>query len=309
MRVTIVALSLLALGASAHPGSLQAKEPTRKLIISGGGLAGGIEIVDSATLALSNVYSGNFLEMPGVALAPPASAPRYEISFYLLQRGSWLYNVSHRPRLQVAYVVYFAPDAVHHTAYVYLPGRGDTWSEWNHGVIIREQYEGRWSVASPAWAERINGAIARHPRVPAPRCPVSDTSAFFGRGNPIHGDVSTLTALLERNGLHVLCAYPTTFDRTLGRPAAGIVTNLGAFAVLFFPPPADAELVSITSKVVNGQVMTVLRSPDSRERPVTMVSADKTDFLTYKRWLFDTWQQPQLRAALASALRNSTAER
>jgi hypothetical protein len=306
MRVTIVALLLLVLGASAHPVPLQAKEPTRKLIISGGGLAGGVEIVDSATLALSNVYSGNFLEMPGLDLVPPASAPRYEISFYLPQRGSWLYNIAHRPRLQVAYVVYFAPDPVHHTAYVYLPGRGDTWSEWNHGVIIREQYEGRWSLASPAWAGRINSAIARGRRVPAPRCPVSDTSAFFGRGNPIHADVSALTALLERNGLHVLCAYPTTFDKTLGRPGAGIVTKLGAFAVLFFPPPSDAERVSITSRIVHGQVVTELRSPDRRERPVTIYSADKTDFLAYKRWLFDTWQQPQLRAALASAVAGKT---
>jgi hypothetical protein len=304
MRVSIVALSLLALGASNHPGSLQAKEPTRKLIISGGGLAGGVEIVDSATLALSNVYSGNFLG-PGAAQTPPPTAPRYEISFYLPQRGSWLYNIAHRPRLQVAYVVYFVPDVAHHIAYVYVPGRGDTWSDWNHGVIIRQQYEGRWTIASPAWAERINGAIARHPRLPAPRCPVSDTSTFFGRANPIHADVSALTALLEANGLHVLCAYPTTYDRTLGRPAAGIVTNLGAFAVLFFPPPADAERVIISSKIVDGRAVTELRSPDPRERPVTMVSADKTEFLAYKRWLFDTWQQPQLRAALASAVRHS----
>lgn len=303
MRVTIIALSLLSWGATVQPGCLLAKEPTRKLVISGGGLAGGVEIVDSATLALSNIYSGNFLEIPGAAQAPPETAPRYEISFYLPQRGSWFFNVTHRPRLQVSYVVYFVPDALHHTAYVYVPGRDDTWSDWNHGVIIRQQYEGRWSVASPAWAERINSAIAHHRRVPAPRCPISDT-AFFGNGNPIHADVSALTTLLEANGLHVLCAYPTTFDRTLGRRAVGMVTNLGGFAVLFFPPPADAERVSITSKVVNGQVVTVLRSPDTLQHPVTMVSTDKTDFLAYKRWLFDTWGQLQLRAAIASALRH-----
>lgn len=302
MRVTIVALSLLTLGMSADPGSLQAKDPTRKLIISGGGLAGGVEIVDSATLALSNVYSGNFLGMPGAAAAPPASAPRYEISFYLPQRGSWLHNLTHRPRLQVAYVVYFVPDASHHTGYIYVPGREDTWSDWNRGVVTRQQYEGRWSVASPAWAERINSAIARGRRMPAPRCPISDSSVSFGPGNPIHDDVSALTALLEMNGLHVLCAYPTTFDLTLGRPGAGIVTNLGGFAVFFFPPPAGAERVNITSRIVDGQVVTVLRSPDTRQRPVTMVSADKTDFLAYKRWLFDTWGQPRLRAALADAL-------
>lgn len=306
MRVSIVALSLLALGMSGYPESLLAKNPTRKLIISGGGLAGGVEIVDSATLALSNVYSGNFLGMPGAAQAPPASAPRYEISFYLPQRGSWLNNVVHRPRLQVAYVVYFVPDAAHHTGYIYVPGRNDTWSDWNRGVIVRQQYEGRWSVASPAWADRINNAIARGRRLPPPRCPISDSSAFFGQGNPIRDDVRSLTALLDANGIHVLCAYPTTFNLTLGRPAAGIVTNLGAFAVLFFPPPADAERVSITSSIVDGQAVTVLRSPDRRERPVTMVSADKTDFLAYKRWLFDTWQQPQLRAALASAVRHAT---
>jgi hypothetical protein len=304
VRVTILAVSLLTLTVSVPPGSLQAKVPTRKLIISGGRLAGGPEIVDSGTLALSNVYTGNFLGTPGGVQAPPVTAPVYKVSFFLPQRTSWLYNLAHGPRLQIAYVVYFVPDAVHHTAYVYVPGRDDTWSDWNHGVVIRQQYEGRWSVASPAWAERINGAIARHARVPAPRCAVSDTSAFFGAGNPIHADVRALKALLERGGLHVLCAYPTTFDQTLGRPAAGIVTNLGGFVVLFFRPPADAERVIIASKIVNGQVVTELRSPDSTERPVTMVSADKTDFLAYKRWLFNTWQQPQLRAALASAVRH-----
>jgi hypothetical protein len=237
MRVSIVALSLLALGASNHPGSLQAKEPTRKLIISGGGLAGGVEIVDSATLALSNVYSGNFLG-PGAAQTPPPTAPRYEISFYLPQRGSWLYNIAHRPRLQVAYVVYFVPDVAHHIAYVYVPGRGDTWSDWNHGVIIRQQYEGRWTIASPAWAERINGAIARHPRLPAPRCPVSDTSTFSGariRFTPTSAHsrrcsrrtVSTFSALIPR---------PTTEPSAGRQRGSSPISVLSPFCSFLHPP-------------------------------------------------------------------------
>jgi hypothetical protein len=108
----------------------------------------------------------------------------------------------------------------------------------------------------------------------------------------------------QKGCLHVLCAYPTTLDQRLGRPAAGIFTNLGGFVVLFFRPPADADRVIVASKIVNGQVVTELGSPDSTERPVTMVSADKTDFLAYKRWLFNMWQQPQLRTALSSAVRH-----
>ncbi|HEX9220638.1 MAG TPA: hypothetical protein VF858_09145 [Gemmatimonadaceae bacterium] len=47
--------------------------------------------------------------------------------------------------------------------------------------------------------------------------------------------------------------------------------------------------MSITSRIVDGRAVTVLRSSDPRERPVTIEPADKTDFLAYKRWPFDTW--------------------
>jgi hypothetical protein len=48
-------------------------------------------------------------------------------------------------------------------------------------------------------------------------------------------DVDALTAVLETHGLHVLCAYHSTFDGTLGQRGAGIETSVGSFAVLFSP--------------------------------------------------------------------------
>ena len=138
-----------------------AKEPTRKLIISGGGLVAPIEITDPATLALADIFAENFLDTTRQFAPVPAGLPRYEISFYLSERhSSWFRRWWGRPRLERAYVVYFTPNDLRHESYVYLPGAGDRWAGWNHQVIIRPDREGRWNYAATAWSQRIANAIA-----------------------------------------------------------------------------------------------------------------------------------------------------
>jgi hypothetical protein len=281
-----------------------AKEPTRKLIISGADLAGVVELTDSTTLALSDIYGGTFLDASREVAPPAPNLPRYEISFYLPDhRGSLLGRVFGRPRFYRAYVVYFTPDIAGRAGYVYLPGAGDTWASWNHGVIIRSDREGRWSRASRAWGERIADAIAHARRRPPPSCPAQGDVGRLQPGDPVYRDVSELAAVLEAHGLHVLCTYHTTLAGVLGEfHAAGVMTDLGPFAVFFFPPPAGAESVRVSSTVKDGQLLTVLRGPNA-QRPVdSLYSADKTDILVHKRWLFDTFGQLPLRAALRAAV-------
>jgi hypothetical protein len=87
VRLVFVRLAMLVLAA---PGGISAKGPTRKVIITGAPLAGQVELTDPALLAMSNVYLGNFLSAGGFTAAPSASMPRYEISFYLLDRDTGL---------------------------------------------------------------------------------------------------------------------------------------------------------------------------------------------------------------------------
>ena len=301
MRVRLIALvALLSAGTAA------AKEPTRKLLIWGGRLAGSIELTDSATLALSDIYSGNFIDTSRTPVTVPANLPRYTIAFYHSDhRGLVARLTMQRPRLTRAYVVYFVPDAEHHVAYVYVPGPGDTWSTWNHGVIIRTNREGVWSSASESWGRRISDAIARARRLPAPNCPVNDSKGRIAPSDSVYADVASLSEQLERNGLHVLCAYHSTFEGLLGqRRSAGVMTSLGPFLLTVFPPPAGARTVQITSSVKNGELVTVLHGPDPRRPTETMSAADKTDFIIHGTWLIDSFGQPELRSRLAAALRS-----
>ena len=63
------------------------KEPTRKILIFGDGLAGMVERVDAPTLSLSNVYTGAFLDTVRGAAPVPTEAPWYQVSFYLPNRA------------------------------------------------------------------------------------------------------------------------------------------------------------------------------------------------------------------------------
>ena len=147
MRVRGIALALVALLRTTPTAA--AKEPTRKLLIWGGRLAAPIELTDSATLALSDNYSGSFIDTSRGPVMLPPDLPRYTIAFYLPDHRAALARLTmQRPRLIRAYVVYFVPGTAHHVAYVYVPGPGDTWSSWNHGVIIRANREGVWSAVS-----------------------------------------------------------------------------------------------------------------------------------------------------------------
>jgi hypothetical protein len=284
--------------------STTAKQPTAKVIIDRGDLAGQVELVDRATVALSNVYAGNFIDSARGKVSPPTGLMQYEISFYLPDdRRNALIRFFQGPRVFRAYVVDFIPDTARRAGYVYVPGPTDTWSGWNHRTIIRSHLEGHWSYASPAWAQRLTVAIAHARKRPAPHCPVRDSTGLLHQSDSAFTDVAELRPILEANHLHVLCGYSTTLQGVLGEwHAAGIETNLGWFAAFFFPPPRGAEAITVASTVNDGQLLTVLRGPNA-SRPVdSLYGADKTDFVIHKRWLFETFGQIELRTALQRAI-------
>jgi hypothetical protein len=279
--------------------SVIAKAPTAKLLLWGDGIAGMVEIVDPGTLAVSNIFAANFLDTTRHAAPAPRGLPEYEVSFYLPDDRGFLRRVFTRPRLERAYVVYVALDTTRHTAYVYLPGPGDLWTAWNRSTIVRDEQEGRWNYASAEWTARVAGAIAGARKLPPPACP---SGVGLPPTDSIAREAAALVRVLERRGMHVLCAHQSMADGMLSQRAVTIVTSLGPFDALFFPSDADARGVAITGSVRDGQAITVLRGGNPRWRVDTLGGAEPRSIITRGRWLFDTFGQFALEASLRSAL-------
>jgi hypothetical protein len=130
----------------------QAKAPTYKLVVEGGGLNQPLEITDQRLLDLSNVWTGIFVDS---SRDPVPEAPRgvgpYEISFY----------VKFGNDIRKKYVVYYHPRSSSQSGYIYLPGSGDTFQYLNWGSIVRRGDDGKWHYALPAWENLIKPVIAQ----------------------------------------------------------------------------------------------------------------------------------------------------
>ena len=288
--------------------SAGAKEPTRKLIITGGHLAGMVEITDSATLALSDVYTGNFLDAAASEVHQVSGLPEYDLAFYLDDhQRSLLQRLFTKPHLYRAYVVRLALDTVTHEGWVYLPGGDDLWAGWNHGVIVRSDREHRWNRASPEWTRRIAPVLAGARRV-TPTCPPAEAAGLLQTHDAVWRDADELRRMIESAGIRVLCTTRSTFDGTLGRPAAGLVTTLGPLAAVAFPSANAARAVEIRGSVKDGLAETVLRSPGPPPTGATFGSAEPSSFVVVGRFLIDTFGQRDLEASLSARTRPAPRE-
>ena len=295
--------SAVVLGAVGIAASL-AKSPTHKLTVTGGDLAGTVEIMDAPMLGLSNVFTAAFLDTARRFALPPTTALRYRVTFYLPDdtRGI-LARLFERPRLRPSYVVFFTPER-NDTGVVLLPGPGDPWASWNHGTIIRSGLEGRWSYANAAWGSTLAQRLhhARHLSWPT-TCP---TTQVLMPSDSTFADVQQLRDTLGAHGLRVVCAYHGTFDGAFGAPrGAAVLTDHGSFAAMFFSSVRDAHSFTVTSTIKDGQYATVLRRAGLPRPDSTYGDADPTAIFVHGRALFDSFGQ----SVLDSALRASLGER
>jgi hypothetical protein len=84
MQRAFTSFAALLLVLAATTPSAWAKNSTVKITISGGALTGAIELNDQQILAISNIWSGEFLDRSkGTAKEPPRGLARYEVSFYV----------------------------------------------------------------------------------------------------------------------------------------------------------------------------------------------------------------------------------
>jgi hypothetical protein len=274
---------------------LLVKEPTAKVLVTGGDLAGIVEITDAPTLALSNVFSANFLSASRRAAPAPTTAQRYLVSFLLPDvRRNVFARLFERPRLRTSYVVYFNPDD---SGYVYVPGAHDAWSVLNHGTIIRDTVEGHWTYANPLWTRAIDARLARAGRRPPPTCPAAPQ---IPPTDPAFREFAGLRDSLSAHGVHVLCMYHSTFDGAYGsRAGAAMLTDRGPFAALLFPGPASALHISVG--VARDQIVTTVRSPYTT-RVDSVWDLDPAFMFIHGRWVLDSFGQSPLDSALRASL-------
>jgi hypothetical protein len=144
----LLAASLLLLAAL----PVAAKTRLEKITISGPGLSAPIEITDEATLRVANPWFGTFIEwsVPVVEARPGAFI--YEVTLHARLRSSEL-----RPIYQFRY----APGPNGQRGLVYLPGKGEPWHRQNVSMIIRDNHDGRWSLASSTWDARLKTTLAQ----------------------------------------------------------------------------------------------------------------------------------------------------
>jgi DNA-binding beta-propeller fold protein YncE len=165
------------------PRAASAKAATIEITISGGGLPSAVEITDPQILALSNVWSGQFLDTSRTPeREPPKGLLPYEVSFFVKLAEN---------DVRKAYVAYYYPSSSKQQGYIYFPGRpGPIW--WlNAGTILRNGRHGTWNYASAAWEALIKPVIARarEQRKPALTSEAAVRDSYeFSEASPIKTD-------------------------------------------------------------------------------------------------------------------------
>ena len=136
------------------PAALPVAAKTRleRITISGPGLGTPVEITDEQTLRLANPWFGRFIEWRAPAVEARHRTAIYDVVLHARLRSSEL-----RPLYQFRY----APGAGGDRGLIYLPGKGEPWHRQNVSVIIRDNHDGRWNPASPAWDARMKVALTR----------------------------------------------------------------------------------------------------------------------------------------------------
>ena len=186
----IVAVLVAALFA----GPAWAKNPPDTLVVEGPGLTSPVAITDAAALAGFSPWDRGFIAWDrGPATAPPPTARRYAVYFYLAGRE--------------VYVLDYVPAPAGEPGSIYLPGPGDPAYGLNSGTIVsastdRWDPNGRWQYATAAW----DAALSRALRGPVPALPWPATSGHLGTVQTALASVPTLVPTAPGAPLRALTA-------------------------------------------------------------------------------------------------------
>jgi hypothetical protein len=152
MKKALFLLPLAILVASlCSPQAALGKTDTFKITISGGGLKSPVEITDPRVLALSKVWSGQFLDWTRTPESePPKGFLAVEVSFFM--------KISEND-IRKNYVVFYYPNSPGRQGYIYLPSKGSPLWWLNAGSILRTGRDGKWNYASPEWEALVKPVL------------------------------------------------------------------------------------------------------------------------------------------------------
>jgi YVTN family beta-propeller protein len=144
MKKALFLLPLVVLVASVClPQVAVGKTDTFRITISGGGLTNPVEITDPGVLALSNVWSGQFLDWARTPESkPPKGLLAVEVSFFI--------KIAEND-IRKNYVLFYYPNSSGEQGYIYLPTKGSPLWWLDAGSIMRTGRDGKWNYASPEW--------------------------------------------------------------------------------------------------------------------------------------------------------------
>ena len=141
----------LAMASLCSPQAALGKTDTFKITISGGGLKSPVEITDPRVLALSNVWSGQFLDWTRTPESePPKGFLAVEVSFFM--------KISEND-VRKNYVVFYYPNSPGQQGYIYLPSKGSPLWWLDASSILRTGRDGKWNYASPEWEALVKPVL------------------------------------------------------------------------------------------------------------------------------------------------------
>jgi hypothetical protein len=114
-----------------------------------------VEVTDRELLKQFDPWSGQFIDWAkGPLTAPVDQSHAFEVFFYMKWPGR--HSAYDRGELKMIYRIRYIRGPNGAPGYVYLPGKGEGFYGNNMGTIIRENDDGKWHQASPAWELFIN---------------------------------------------------------------------------------------------------------------------------------------------------------
>jgi hypothetical protein len=127
------------------------------ILVSGDGLTAPIEITGLSSLKAFDPWNGQFADWKQ---KPLTDAPCFRRSMEVLFYKKWGERKSSLDHgdLQLIYATCYCSS--NQGGYVYLPGRSDAHYRENMGTIIRDDADGKWYPATPAWDSLLSNAVA-----------------------------------------------------------------------------------------------------------------------------------------------------
>jgi hypothetical protein len=181
------------------PQAALGKADTFKITISGRGLKSPVEITDPRVLALSNAWSGQFLDWTRTPESePPKGFLAVEVSFFTKMAEN---------DIRKNYVVFYYPNPSGKQGYIYLPAKGSPLFWLDAGSIIRTGRDGKWNYASPEWEALVKPVLIQA-RAALNAAPVSQAMAARNIRAPSSAEASGVSVEAwtkpQRGWLYVL---------------------------------------------------------------------------------------------------------